>query len=545
MSPSPKSIGDKAAASAYGDGWDDMMTLVRKGYSWSGHERGVCYLNKGTGRFANISYVSGLDFPDDSRALAVVDWDQDGDLDLWFRNRTAPRLRLMMNQHDPAEGGFVALRLEGTSANRDGIGAVVEVIPAPEGAALQPPMVKSLHAGDLFLSQSSKWLNFGLADVQRIQAAVVHWPGGNAETFRGLKPGKRYVLKQDSGEARAWQPKTKGKPTALADLSAGRGAGHATSSADATRIILPRRVAFPRLAYRNPPPQPTPLSSGVKARWLVFWGSWCPHCRDELAALTRAAATLRAAGVDILALSVDGLRPGGGNPSAEASRMIRELGFPFAWGLINAPSFAKVEKFQEALFDTIVGTSLPLSFLLDEKANVVVIYRGPATPETVAGDARNVIGATNEQLHLLAPPFAGRTFTRAVDDTTIAEFMARQFQVQFPEDALTYLHLAAESAAGDRRRALRRELGTKHHAIARNYGNERKPEQAAYHYQAALEFAPGSAEILCDFASLLGSYGELRAAEEMFRRALAVAPDHARARAGLKQVREIRAKDNK
>ncbi len=58
------------------------------GRSFSGNERNCCYLNTTfeptiPGRFANISGSSGLDFPDDGRALAVTDWDQDGDLDLW------------------------------------------------------------------------------------------------------------------------------------------------------------------------------------------------------------------------------------------------------------------------------------------------------------------------------------------------------------------------------------------------------------------------------------------------------------------------------
>ena len=32
-------------------------------------------------RFANVSAVSGIDFPEDGRALCLVDWDHDGDLD--------------------------------------------------------------------------------------------------------------------------------------------------------------------------------------------------------------------------------------------------------------------------------------------------------------------------------------------------------------------------------------------------------------------------------------------------------------------------------
>ena len=87
------------------------MKAVRKGTSWSGHERNRCLLNFSGQEFADASSVSGLDFDDDGRGLAVTDWNRDGKLDLWFRNRSAPRLRLMLNQ--AAQGEFVALRLQG------------------------------------------------------------------------------------------------------------------------------------------------------------------------------------------------------------------------------------------------------------------------------------------------------------------------------------------------------------------------------------------------------------------------------------------------
>ena len=74
-----------------------MFRLLSQGKSWSGYERNCCFLNTGSQRFACISATSGLDFQDDGRAVVQVDWDQDGDLDLWISNRTAPRLRFLKN----------------------------------------------------------------------------------------------------------------------------------------------------------------------------------------------------------------------------------------------------------------------------------------------------------------------------------------------------------------------------------------------------------------------------------------------------------------
>ena len=46
---------------------------MRDGYSWSGHEANVCMLNTNGSGFANASSVTGLDFADDARGVAMVD----------------------------------------------------------------------------------------------------------------------------------------------------------------------------------------------------------------------------------------------------------------------------------------------------------------------------------------------------------------------------------------------------------------------------------------------------------------------------------------
>ena len=98
MSPQQQADRDR-----YGNAWAAILQLVRDGRSWSGNEKNTLLLNLGKGEFADVSAVAGLDTKGDGRALAVVDWDHDGDLDLWYRDRTAPRLRLMLNNHASSE----------------------------------------------------------------------------------------------------------------------------------------------------------------------------------------------------------------------------------------------------------------------------------------------------------------------------------------------------------------------------------------------------------------------------------------------------------
>ena len=62
--------GDYAAA------FRALNKLVDEGRSWSGNERNRCFLNTGQVRFADVSATTGLDFLDDARTTAHVDWEE-------------------------------------------------------------------------------------------------------------------------------------------------------------------------------------------------------------------------------------------------------------------------------------------------------------------------------------------------------------------------------------------------------------------------------------------------------------------------------------
>ncbi len=553
MSQSTADESNRSDAEKYGTAWAAIMQLVRDGKSWSGREKNCCYLNTassldGATRFANISHVSGLDFADDSRAIAVVDWDHDGDLDLWFRNRTAPRLRFMANQLDARRRSYVALRLEGTSSNRDGVGAVVEVVPRRSRAPLDADaprrrLVKSVRAGDLFLSQSSKWLQFGLDGADEIATVTVLWSGRDSgrETFTGVAPGGRYVLKQGSGAAAPWQPRST-RPTAASALETKATIAPPVLSTPRgrARVILPRRIPFPMPSYRDAAGGPKDASPIRGALLVLLWAADCPHCAVELKGLADAEESLRKAGVTVLALSVDALGAAGASRTNKARDLIARWRVPFAWGFVDAASLDAMRQFETALFDRTIAAAVPVAFLLDGEGRAVAIYRGPLASAELIKDTRLMISASDAELHQLAPPFAGSWFTRPVDEASMAEFMARQFEGRLPERALPYLHLAAERATNAKvQTRLRTELTGKCHALALEYQRRQEPEQAAFYYESALTQSPAAAEIHCDYASMLGAYGILEKAAEHFQRALSARPGFERARAGLELVQKL------
>ena len=178
----------------YRNAWSSIQHMVMgSGDSWAGNERNGVFLNLGQARFADVSYLSRADYPDDSRAVATVDWDDDGRLDLMLKSRTAPRLRFLRNA-SPA-GHYLKLDLRGTQCNRDAIGATAFVDVG--GTVLR----KTVYAGDGYLAQSSKRLHFGLGEGTEVRSVSVRWPGGAEERFTGLAADQRYLLVQGSGRA--------------------------------------------------------------------------------------------------------------------------------------------------------------------------------------------------------------------------------------------------------------------------------------------------------------------------------------------------------
>ena len=307
MSQSP--IDDFSAANVmrYRQGWKALNRLLHQGRSFSGREANRAFLNTGSGRFADISAASGLDYLDDGRAVAVADWDFDGDLDLWFTNRTAPRVRFLRNNLK-SESGYLAIKLQGNggSTNRDAIGARVELNLDGED---KTRLVKTLRAGDAFLSQSSSWIHFGLGS-SKVQGLVVHWPGGARESFRGLTPGGFYIVQQGSGQTVRWTPPVQQQPLIASTPTL-------PTTTAAARIVLPARLPFPQSAYTDDRGETLTLGQPTDGPLFVnLWGSWCAPCITELGDWTKHESDIRSKGLDIVALSMDELDSSSGDVNA-------------------------------------------------------------------------------------------------------------------------------------------------------------------------------------------------------------------------------------
>ena len=341
---------------------------------------------------ADVSTISGLDFPDDARAVAPVDWDLDGDLDLWVANRSGPQIRFLRNDV-PTNYHYVALRLEGRTCNRDAIGARVQLT---LGGKAPGKFTKTIRAGDGYLSQGSKWLHFGIGHTSAIAQLEVRWPGGEIERFRGLVPDSRYRIVQGSGKAQPWQMPDREVRLIPSEL-------HAPAASGRTQTFLASRLPMPPLTYLGEDGS----SNHVTARegrplLLKLWASWCPLCMGELKEVTSRQDELRMSGLDILALCVDGIDDGTeGSPETrrECGNVLRNLKYPFPHGMATGPLLDILQITLDQLFDRHVPLPLPASVLIDGEGQLAAIYKGPLDVDRLIIDLGKLPLSGQQQRH--------------------------------------------------------------------------------------------------------------------------------------------------
>ena len=134
------------------------------------------------------------------RGLAEGDLDNDGRVDALIVAQNEPLIYL----HNLTRAGhFVTLRLEGTTSNRDAIGAKVTLT---AGGRRQ---VAQRTGGGSFQSASDPRLHFGLADATRVETIEILWPSGRVDRYHDLAADTAYHLREGNPTAmplKGWRP---------------------------------------------------------------------------------------------------------------------------------------------------------------------------------------------------------------------------------------------------------------------------------------------------------------------------------------------------
>ena len=186
------------------NGWEDLH--VANGYSVFTNYPQVLdiYNNEPDALFYNMegefTEADEAQFQTESTlsfATAVGDYNRDGFPDL-VSHAVGEYAQVLRGT--PNTNHWVKILLEGTTSNRDGIGAKI-IVNSDSGQS----QLRMTYAGENYLGQNSRWEAFGLGDATGISSVEVQWPSGTTTTHLEIVSDQHWLLTEDGSSTQLWQ----------------------------------------------------------------------------------------------------------------------------------------------------------------------------------------------------------------------------------------------------------------------------------------------------------------------------------------------------
>jgi hypothetical protein len=176
------------------DGLDDLFVAkgnVDRMPDFAANDPNNLLVQGAEGRFTEMGDAAGVADMGTARGAALADFNLDGLVDLVVVNRREPP-KLWRNATADA-GGFVALWLADEGANRDGVGAWLE-LRTDKGLQRREVTVGGGQGGGQL-----GWQHFGLGAAEGAELRVI-WPDGQVGAWQKLAAGEFYRVMRAGAE---------------------------------------------------------------------------------------------------------------------------------------------------------------------------------------------------------------------------------------------------------------------------------------------------------------------------------------------------------
>jgi hypothetical protein len=190
------------------DGWKDIfvaqghvLDTISIDFPGIPYQQKLLLLRNERGSFADVSGRSGPVFEVGraARGAAFGDFNRDGFVDVALNNNDGPATLL---RNVGRENNWIRIETVGTISNRDGIGALVQVV--GESGVEQHSIVSTASS---YLSASDKRVHFGLGKDRRIRTVEIRWPSGAVQTLHNQQSNQILVVTEPATTASARSPR--------------------------------------------------------------------------------------------------------------------------------------------------------------------------------------------------------------------------------------------------------------------------------------------------------------------------------------------------
>jgi hypothetical protein len=173
----------------------DLDLFVTNGWDTMTSDQSRLFENN-NGVFTDISNAAGVTDTKFGRGLVSLDYDNDGDLDVFIANHGAQPI--LYRNDGGNENDWLKIKLQGSTSNRDGLGAFITL--DPDIATTGDEMVRELNGGSNFLGHNELFAHFGLGpSAASIDLVTVEWPGGIVQHVTNVSPNQVLNIFEGAG----------------------------------------------------------------------------------------------------------------------------------------------------------------------------------------------------------------------------------------------------------------------------------------------------------------------------------------------------------